>query len=142
MVIKKTREDLEKYYKSFDVIIVDIDIRNKDNELVALGFEVVRHLIEDKNALSHVYYIVTNVTRSFYDQINIPGVKHTKLKEEVFGSDEKIERFLYGVKEAVEVKRAIPSDCQYILDKLCSYVKNGMNYPFSYKFKYMKEKWI
>lgn len=132
-------EALERCYKTHDVIIVDIDIRNNNNELVALGFEVMRHLIEDLKATSHAYYIVTNVTRSFYDQIKIPGIKHIRLKEEVFGADDKIERFLYGIKEAVESKEAPVSDCQSVFDMLDSYVKNGSNYPINYKFNYMSE---
>ncbi|MCR4848502.1 MAG: hypothetical protein K5920_06635 [Bacteroidales bacterium] len=132
-------EALERCYKTHDVIIVDIDIRNDNNELVALGFEVMRHLIEDLKATSHAYYIVTNVTRSFYDQIKIPGIKHIRLKEEVFGTDDKIERFLYGIKEAVESKKAPASDCQSVFDMLDAYVNNGSNYPIHYKFNYMPE---
>ena len=100
----------------------------------------MRHLIEDLGALSHVYYIVTNVTRSFYDQIKIPGISRIRLKEEVFGSDEKINRFLYGIKEAVDSKQQPKSDCQYIFDKLNTYIKNESNYPIGYQFNYMKER--
>lgn len=127
----------EGCYKNYNVIIADIDIKNEKKEVVALGFEVVRHLIEDLGALSHVYYIVTNVTRSFYDQIKIPGISRIRLKEEVFGSDEKINRFLYGLKEAVDSKQSPKSDCQFIFEKLYAYVKNESNYPVWYKFNYM-----
>lgn len=135
--IKTSTDNLEKWYKDYDVFIADIDIKNEKEEVVALGFEVVRHLIEDLGALNHVYYIVTNVTRSFYDQIKIPGIKRIRLKEEVFGSDEKINRFLYGIKEAVDSKQPPKSDCQFIFDKLYTYVKNESNYPIWYKFNYM-----
>lgn len=139
-LVVTSKEALERCYKSYQVIIVDIDIKNKNEEVVALGFEVVRHLIEDLQAFSHAYYIVTNVTRSFYDQIKIPGVKRIRLKEEVFGSDERIERFLYGIKEAVESKQSPTSDCQYIFEKLDAYTRNETNYPIEYKFNYMKDK--
>lgn len=138
--IKSTTDNIEKWYKDYDVFIADIDIKNEKEEVVALGFEVVRHLIEDLGALSHVYYIVTNVTRSFYDQIKIPGISRIRLKEEVFGSDEKINRFLYGIKEAVDSKQQPKSDCQYIFDKLNTYIKNESNYPIGYQFNYMKER--
>lgn len=135
--IKATTDDIEKWYKDYDVFIADIDIKNEKGEVVALGFEVVRHLIEDLGALNHVYYIVTNVTRSFYDQIKIPGISRIRLKEEVFGSDEKINRFLYGIKEAVDSKQPPKQDYQYIFEKLYTYVKNESNYPIGYKFNYM-----
>lgn len=136
--VMTTKEELEKKYKDYDVIIVDIDIKNKNNEVVAIGFEVVRHLIEDLGAYNHVYYIVTNVTRSFYDQIKIPGINRIRLKEEALGTDERINRFLYGIKEAVDNKQEPKSDCQYIFDKLYAYIKNEKNYPIGYMFNYMK----
>ena len=132
-------EALMSAYNRYDVIIVDIDIKNKEGEVVALGFEVVRHLIEDLKALNYAYYIVTNVTRSFYDQIRIPGVKHIRLKEEVFGSDDKIERFLYGIKETVDSKRTETSVCQFVFNKLDAFVRNETNYVIQYKFNYMSE---
>lgn len=140
VAIKTTKEDLLEEYEKYDVIIADIDIKNEKNEVVALGFEVVRELIEDQGAYGHVYYIVTNVTRSFYDQIKIPGINRVRLKDEVFGSDEKICRFLYGIKEAVDSKQPLKSDCQYIFDKLYAFIKNKRNYPIGYKFNYMKER--
>ena len=139
-LVVTSKEALERCYKPYQVIIVDIDIKNKNEEVVALGFEVVRHLIEDLQALSHAYYIVTNVTRSFYDQIKIPGVKRIRLKEEVFGTEDRIERFLYGIKEALESKQSPTSDCRFIFEKLDAYTRNETNYPIDYKFNYMKEK--
>lgn len=139
ITIVTSADELEEKYRPYDVIIVDIDIKNKAGEVVALGFEVVRHLIEDLKALNYAYYIVTNVTRSFYDQIRIPGVKHIRLKEEVFGSDDRIERFLYGIKEAVDSKQTQTSDCQFVFNKLDAFVKNETNYDIQYNFKYMSE---
>ena len=84
----------------YDVFISDIEIWNDNDELVSLGFEVIEQLA--KKYKKPLYYIVTNVSRSFYDQIKIPYVRRIRLKNEVFGSKDKIETFLYGIKEVYD----------------------------------------
>jgi len=83
-----------------DVVICDIELRNAQGELEALGFNIIEQVIHNK-----LFYIVTNVTRSIFDLLKMPGVSRIRLKEDVFGSNEKIQAFLYGIKEVWEEKR-------------------------------------
>lgn len=81
-------------------IILDQEIRNDKNELVTLGSNIAKTIINKKKA-QHID-IVTNQTRSVYDQIRIPGIRRVLNKKEVFGSKESIKTFLYGVKEVID----------------------------------------
>lgn len=81
-------------------IILDQEIRNEKNELVTLGSNIAKTIINKKKA-QHID-IVTNQTRSVYDQIRIPGIRRVLNKKEVFGSKESIKTFLYGVKEVID----------------------------------------
>ena len=128
-------DECYKKYNKFDVIIADIEILNKDEELIALGSEVVKKLI--KEGAKKLFYIVTNVTRSFYDEIKIPGINRIRLKQEVFGSDEKIATFLYGIKEAIDHRQDDETKYKRVFDKLYAYINNSDNYNpvITYKFK-------
>lgn len=126
-------DECYKRYNKFDVIIADIEILNKDEELIALGSEVVKRLI--KEGAKKLFYIVTNVTRSFYDEIKIPGINRIRLKQEVFGSDEKIATFLYGIKEAIDHRQDDETKYKRVFDKLYAHINNPDNYPITYKFK-------
>lgn len=126
-------DECYKKYNKFDVIIADIEILNKDEELIALGSEVVKKLI--KEGAKKLFYIVTNVTRSFYDEIKIPGINRIRLKQEVFGSDEKIATFLYGIKEAIDHRQDDETKYKRVFDKLYAHINNPDNYPITYKFK-------
>lgn len=128
-------DECYKRYNKFDVIIADIEILNKDEELIALGSEVVKRLI--KEGAKKLFYIVTNVTRSFYDEIKIPGINRIRLKQEVFGSDEKIATFLYGIKEAIDHRQDDETKYKRVFDKLYAYINNPDNYnpAITYKFK-------
>lgn len=128
-----TPEECYKLYTDYDVIIADIEILNNSKELIALGSEVIKNLI--KNGAQKLFYIVTNVTRSFYDQIKIPGINRIRLKQEVFGSEEKISTFLYGIKEAIDHRQDNDTKYKRVFDKLYAYTTNNDNYPISYKFK-------
>lgn len=126
-------DECYEIYNNYDVIIADIEILNKDKELIALGSEIVKDLI--KKGAQKLFYIVSNVTRSFYDQIKIPGINRIRLKQEVFGSDEKITTFLYGIKEAIDHKSDEDTKYKRVFDKLYAYVYNNGNYPIEYRFK-------
>ena len=128
-------DECYKKYNKFDVIIADIEILNKDEELIARGSEVVKKLI--KEGAKKLFYIVTNVTRSFYDEIKIPGINRIRLKQEVFGSDEKIATFLYGIKEAIDHRQDDETKYKRVFDKLYAYINNSDNYNpvITYKFK-------
>jgi hypothetical protein len=100
----------------FDVFISDIEIWDNDGDLVTLGFNVVEAMArESKRPL---YYIVTNVSRSFYDQIKIPYVRRIRLKKEVFGTEESIETFLYGIKEVFDNREAEAAEKEYKCETL------------------------
>ncbi|MBR4837220.1 MAG: hypothetical protein IK004_02125 [Bacteroidales bacterium] len=86
----------------YDVIICDIEIRNDKDELITLGFNIIEKMA--KISKRPLYYIVTNVSRSLYDQIKTPYVKRIRLKKEVFGTKQSIETFLYGIKEVFDSK--------------------------------------
>lgn len=121
----------------FEVVICDIEIKDEEGKLNSLGFNIIENKV-NKGYTRPLYYIVTNVTRSFYDQIKIPRVNRIRLKEEVFGSDLEIERLLYGIKEVVQHKEQEMDDPQKYLkvwEILDNYVRNPENYPFVFKNK-------
>ena len=113
------------YMNDFDVIICDIEILNEKKELITLGFNVVEAMA--KESKRPLYYIVTNVSRSFYDQIKIPCVRRIRLKNEVFGTRESIETFLYGVKEVFDNREAESAEkeykCEVLFNTLFDFVK-------------------
>lgn len=100
----------------FDVFISDIGIWDMDGDLVTLGFNVVEAMV--KESKRPLYYIVTNVSRSFYDQIKIPYVRRIRLKKEVFGTKESIETFLYGIKEVFDNREAEAAEKEYKCETL------------------------
>lgn len=109
----------------FDVVISDIEIWNEDGELVALGFNVIETMA--KESKRPLYYIVTNVSRSFYDQIKIPYIRRIRLKKEVFGTKESIKTFLYGIKEVYDHREAEAKEkvnkSEALFNKLSDYIK-------------------
>ena len=109
----------------FDVIISDIEIWNEDGELVTLGFNVIETMA--KESKRPLYYIVTNVSRSFYDQIKIPYIRRIRLKKEVFGTKESIKTFLYGIKEVYDHREAEAKEkvnkSEVLFNKLSDYIK-------------------
>lgn len=136
--IINTEQELDKQMaKNYDVVICDIEIRDKDGLLVSLGFNILDRL--SARYSNPIYYIVTNVTRSFYDQIKIPGVKRIRLKEEVFGSEQEIERFLYGIKEIKEhdgqTNDASKNKYLPIFRIMDGHIHNAANYPITFKKK-------
>lgn len=125
-------DQLKQQYDKFDVIICDIMLK-KDNQLVALGFNIIKDLmLLPKRPL---YYIVTNVTRSFYDQLMMPGIQRIRLKEEVFGSEETISKFLYGIKEVWDNRMVDEEKADYLMvfSELMKNVRNDPQYPHRFK---------
>ena len=142
-VIARSKEEFERLIiegkygiVSFDIVICDIEIKNSDGFLVSLGFNMIESIIKLKK--SPIYYIVTNVSRSFYDQIKKEYISRIRLKKEVFGTEESIRTFLYGVKERYEQKKSIDKDTltkhENLFNELIKYVKND-EYSFIYKYK-------
>ena len=109
----------------FDVFISDIEIWDMDGDLVTLGFNVVEAMA--KESKRPLYYIVTNVSRSFYDQIKIPYVRRIRLKKEVFGTTESIETFLYGIKEVFDNREAEAAEkefkCETLFNTMEAFIK-------------------
>ena len=121
---------IEKKYslKEFDVVISDIEIWDDNDFLATLGFNVVETMAKVQKR--PIYYIVTNVSRSFYDQIKIPYVRRVRLKKEVFGTRESIETFLYGIKEVYdhreEVAKEKETKTEVLFNKLYVYIKEDI----------------
>ena len=125
-------DQLKQRYDEFDVIICDIMLK-KDKQLVALGFNIIKDLmLLPKRPL---YYIVTNVTRSFYDQIMMPGIQRIRLKEEVFGSKEAISKFLYGIKEVWDNRIIDEDKADYLMvfSELLKNVRDETQYPHRFR---------
>lgn len=125
-------DQLKQQYEKFDVVICDIMLK-KDNQLVALGFNVIKDLmLLPKRPL---YYIVTNVTRSFYDQLMMPGIQRIRLKEEVFGSEETISKFLYGIKEVWDNRMVDEEKADYLMvfSELMKNARNEPQYPHRFR---------
>lgn len=137
-VIVSTKEDFNTSLSRFvyHIVICDIEIR-EGGKLVSLGFNIAVEAAKHKT--KPLYYIVTNVTRSFYDQIKLSSIKRIHLKKEVFGTEKSIARFLYGIKE-VNVQRKedeadSKSDCEIVFDRLYEYVKKNDFALFEYRWK-------
>ena len=118
--------------KEFDVVISDIELWDDNNNLVTLGFNVVETMAKVQK--SPLYYIVTNVSRSFYDQIKIPYVRRIRLKKEVFGTIESIETFLYGIKEVYDHRKEETKGKVYnsetLFNKLYDFIKEEKGSEF------------
>lgn len=124
-------------FRNYEVIISDIELRDSEtNELTALGYKEIEKMT--KVSLYPLYYLVTNMSRSIYDQIKIPGVRRIRLKSEVFGSEEKIKTFLFGIREVFEDRESLQKATnkrQRLFDQLDSFVRNHAlkisNFPFT-----------
>ena len=130
VAFNKTAGRKRYYLNDFDVVICDIEIRNDKDELVTLGFNVIEAMA--KESKRPLYYIVTNVSRSFYDQIKNPYIRRIRLKEEVFGTKESIETFLYGIKEVYDNREFEAAEketkSEMLFNKLFYYVNKDI-YP-------------
>lgn len=117
--------------KEFDVVISDIEIRDDEDRLVILGFNVIETMA--KESKRPLYYIVTNVSRSFYDQIKNPYVRRIRLKKEVFGTKESIKTFLYGIKEVYDNREAEAAEketkWEILFSKMFDYINKNDIYP-------------
>jgi hypothetical protein len=118
-----------------DVILCDIELRDKRGFLHYLGYDLVKEMA--KKDRTPLFYIVTNMSRSVYDQIKPDIVKRIMLKSEAFGSDALIEKFLYGIKELLDdrkVKQEESNETQNIFNYFYDYVKRGKGFPITLSF--------
>lgn len=126
---------------NYDVVISDIELRNKEGMLKYLGYDLIEQMAaKTRNPL---YYIVTNMSRSVYDQVKPSIVKRIMLKSEAFGSDELIENFLYGIREALGDRKKYndKTDTQSIFNYFEDYIKTPKKESVSIhvEFKNVKE---
>lgn len=128
----------------FKVVICDIEIWDND-ELVALGFDVIEEA-RWRQTSPTLYYIATNVTRSLHSRLKgyyNDSLKDIRLKEDIFASDESIDKFLYGIKEAYQKSTTdlaqLPSYCLTFKD-MYKYVKAVGNYDGNIQLKALKDK--
>ncbi len=130
VALNKMAERKKYYLNDFDVVICDIEIWDDKGALVTMGFNVIEKMV--KESKRPLYYIVTNVSRSFYDQIKIPYVRRIRLKKEVFGTKESIETFLYGIKEVFDNRDAEAAEKEtkpeMLFNKLFFYINKDI-YP-------------
>lgn len=127
----------------FKVVICDIEIWDND-ELVALGFDVIEEARWRQKSPT-LYYIATNVTRSLHSRLKgyyNDSLKDIRLKEDIFDSDESIDKFLYGIKEAYQKSSTdlaqLPSYCQTFKD-MYKYVKAVGKYDGNIQLKAVKD---
>lgn len=127
----------------FKVVVCDIEIWDND-ELVALGFDVIEEA-RWRQTSPTLYYIATNVTRSLHSRLKgyyNDSLKDIRLKEDIFASDESIDKFLYGIKEAYQKSTTdlaqLPSYCLTFKD-MYKYVKAVGNYDGNIQLKAMKD---
>ena len=90
-----------------------------------------------------LYYIVTNVSRSFYDQIKIPYIRRIRLKKEVFGTKASIKTFLYGIKEVYDNRKTESKEQDYkieaFLNKMYDYIHGSECYPKQFGKPFAKD---
>ena len=132
------RKKFKKEYNRL-VVICDIEIRNELGELVALGFDVVKECLNTPKSPSPLYYIVSNVSRSVYDQIKVPGIRRIRLKEEAFGSRDRIEAFLYGIKDIMDNRKTwseqIKDSNVLVFNMLYEHIQKTSVYPTAFSKK-------
>lgn len=140
--IVENKDDFEWYVQygtrsvggKYDVVICDIEIKDSEGFLVSLGFNLVDAIVTLRK--KPIYYIVTNVSRSFYDQIKKEYISRIRLKKEVFGTDESIRMFLYGIKEGYVQKELNYGDTETTPEKLFNdLIKYTKNNTYSFKYK-------
>lgn len=125
----KVHYDDGSYISEHNVIICDIELRNENGELTALGFNIFDEIVQDK-----LFYIVTNVTRNVFDLLKMQGINRVRLKEDVFGSEEKIKAFLWGIFDVLqEKKKRDEQKCVRLFNKLSLAVTNSYYYPIPIK---------
>ena len=139
----KSFEELEAEAIPLKVVVCDIEIWAK-GELVALGFDVIEEARWRQNAPT-MYYIATNVTRDLHSRLKgyyNDSLKDIRLKEDIFATDESIDKFLYGIKEAYQKSSTdltqLPSYCK-IVREMYKYVKKVSNYGENIKLKAVKD---
>ena len=141
----KSFEELEAEAIPLKVVVCDIEIWAK-GELVALGFDVIEEARWRQNAPT-MYYIATNVTRDLHSRLKgyyNDSLKDIRLKEDIFATDESIDKFLYGIKEAYQKNSTdlAPLDeynCCKTFREMYKYVKKVSNYGENIKLKAVKE---
>ena len=136
-------EKLEEEGVPFKVVVCDIEIWNKD-ELVALGFDVIEEA-KWRQKSPTLYYIATNVTRDLHSRLKgyyNDSLKDIRLKEDIFATDESIDKFLYGIKEAYQKSSTdltqLPSYCKTFRE-MYKYVKRVSNYEECIKLRAVKD---
>ena len=138
-------EKLEKEAVPFKVVVCDIEIWTK-GELTALGFDVIEEARWQQKSPT-LYYIATNVTRDLHSRLKgyyNDGLKDIRLKEDIFATDESIDKFLYGIKEAYQKNSTdlAPLDeynfCKTFRE-MYKYVKKVSNYGENIKLKAVKD---
>ncbi|MCR5549705.1 MAG: hypothetical protein K6F40_02035 [Bacteroidales bacterium] len=90
------------YFAEYNAVICDIEIRDKDGVLRYLGYDLIKAMA--KKSVTPLFYIVTNMSRSVYDQIKPSIVKRIMLKSEAFGDNESIGKFLGSIKKLQTVR--------------------------------------
>lgn len=118
------KEGYSNYFADQDIVICDIELRY-DGKLEYMGYDIIDKMTAKSK--KPVYYIVTNMSRSVYDQIKTDAVKRITLKSEVWGAETNIEKFLYGVKEVLKDREAnlqqTRKDCDIVFNYFYSYMK-------------------
>lgn len=139
----KSFEKLEDEAVPFKVVVCDIEIWAKD-ELVALGFDVIEE-VKWRQKSPTLYYIATNVTRDLHSRLKgyyNDSLKDIRLKEDIFATDESIDKFLYGIKEAHQKSSTdltqLPSYCKTFRE-MYKYVKKVNNYDENIKLRAVKD---
>ena len=139
----KSFEELEAEAIPLKVVVCDIEIWAK-GELVALGFDVIEEARWRQNTPT-MYYIATNVTRDLHSRLKgyyNDSLKDIRLKEDIFATDESIDKFLYGIKEAYQKSSTdltqLPSYCKTFRE-MYKYVKRVSNYEECIKLRAVKD---
>ena len=139
----KDFKKLENEAAPFKVVVCDIEIW-ANGELVALGFDVIEEARWQQKSPT-LYYIATNVTRDLHSRLKgyyNDSLKDIRLKEDIFATDESIDKFLYGIKEAYQKNSTdltqLPSYCKTFRE-MYKYVKKVSNYGENIKLKAVKD---
>lgn len=138
-------EKLEKEAVPFKVVVCDIEIWAK-GELTALGFDVIEEARWRQKSPT-LYYIATNVTRDLHSRLKSyynDSLKDIRLKEDIFATDESIDKFLYGIKEAYQKNSTDLAplneyNCCKTFREMYKYVKKVSNYGENIRLKAVKD---
>lgn len=126
-------KELDNNSLPYNNIILDVEIWNKNDELVALGFDIAEE-VRTRMTTPVQINMITNITRSLHsrliDNYNNDVIKGIYLKEEILSSDTQTIRFINSINQEwnnyYNFFKTPQFDCCKVYQKLITTVKRRL----------------